>query len=317
MVRLNLDRIRAAIGKIDPIFLNTPQYECESLGRELGCRVTIKVETLNPIRCFKGRGVELAVSHVQNEGFRSVVCASAGNLGQALAYSCRKRGMAAIVTAAQAANRVKVQRMTELGADVRPVAGDIEDAKETAREISKDENAFLLEDSETLDTCEGAGTIGLELAESSQSFDVVFAALGAGALATGVGFPIKSLSPDTQVVCVQPAGAPAMTLSWRAKRVITTDSFDTIADGVAGRLPLPIVLDDLLQIADDAVLVSEQNITTGMRLLYEHTGLVTEPSAALGIAALLEDPARYRDQHIATVICGSNVALDDFARWTS
>jgi len=106
-----------------------------------------------------------------------------------------------------------------------------------------------------------------------------------------------------------------MTRSWHERRVITTESTDTIADGVAGRFPIPEVLDDLLTVADDAVLVHESSIIAGMRLLLEHTGLVVEPSAALGVAAVLEDRDRFAGRHVVTVICGSNVDLDAYHRW--
>jgi threonine dehydratase len=117
------------------------------------------------------------------------------------------------------------------------------------------------------------------------------------------------------VICIQPLGAPAMTHSWRQRRVITTDSTDTIADGVAGRRPIPAVLDDLLLVADDAVLVQEASIMAGMRMLLHHAGLVVEPSAALGIAAILEDRDRFAGRHVATIVCGSNVDLDAYHRW--
>jgi threonine dehydratase len=87
-----------------------------------------------------------------------------------------------------------------------------------------------------------------------------------------------------------------MTLSWRTGSVVQTDRADTIADGVAGRFPIPAVLDDLLVVADDVALVDENSIIAGMRMLYRHAGLVVEPSAALGIAAILEDPSRYSTQ---------------------
>src|SRR5712691_543892 len=166
-----------------------------------------------------------------------------------------------------------------------------------------------------IETCEGAATIGLELAEGASSFDTVLIALGGGAMATGVGYVLKALSPDVEVICVQPSGAPAMTRSWHERRVITTGSCDTIADGVAGRYPIPAVLDDLLKVADDAVLVGEASIVTGLRMLLERAGLVVEPSAALGIAAILEDRDRFAGRHVATIICGSNVDLDAYHRW--
>jgi threonine dehydratase len=316
VVRLALERIRAAMHHIPPVFRGTPQYECEQLGARLGCRITLKVECLNPIRCFKGRGTEVVLALLAGEdGKRSVICASAGNLGQALAYSGRRRGMPCTVVASAAANPLKLRRMHELGATVSLVDGDIEVARRTARDLAQRHGMFLVEDSENVDTCEGAGTIGLEIREAPEPFDAVLLAVGGGALVTGVGHVLKSLAPSTAVVGVQPQGAPAMTLSWRARRVVETETIDTIADGVAGRHPIPEVLDDLLAVADDMHLVAENSITTGMRLIYEHTGLVVEPSAALGIAAVLENRSRYQGTHVATVLCGGNVTPDDFRRW--
>jgi threonine dehydratase len=106
-----------------------------------------------------------------------------------------------------------------------------------------------------------------------------------------------------------------MALAWRQRQVIETDRIDTIADGVAGRCPIPEVLDDLLVVLDDTMLVGEDSIKHGMRLLYEHAGLVVEPSAALGIAAVLEEPERFAGRRVTTILCGSNVAPADFARW--
>jgi threonine dehydratase len=106
-----------------------------------------------------------------------------------------------------------------------------------------------------------------------------------------------------------------MTLSWRQRRVVTCGPTSTIADGVAGRRPIAAVLDDLLLVADDAVLVSEASIIAGMRMLLGHAGLVAEPSAALGIAAILEDRDRFAGRHVVTIVCGSNVDLDAYHRW--
>ena len=117
------------------------------------------------------------------------------------------------------------------------------------------------------------------------------------------------------MIGIQPLGAPAMALSWRQGAVVQTERIETIADGVAGRCPIPQVLDDLLVVLDDVVLVGEESIKAGMGALYEHAGLVVEPSAALGVAAILEDPERFAGRRVATVLCGSNVAPADFARW--
>ncbi|MEV0738759.1 pyridoxal-phosphate dependent enzyme [Streptomyces sp. NPDC050549] len=313
--RLDTARIRAARRVIDPMFLDTPLYRCEALEPALGCAVGIKLETANPVRSFKARGTELVASLLADKGERAVVCASAGNLGQALAWSGRGRGLDVTVVASRFATAAKLDRIRALGARLELVDGDHESARERAAAVARSEGIRLVEDSLDIETCEGAATIGLELVDTARPFDVVLIALGGGALATGVGHVLKDLAPGVEMICVQPLGAPALTLSWRARRVVTTDSADTIADGVAGRFPMPAVLDDLLLVADDAVLVREESIITGMRLLFDHAGLVVEPSAALGIAAILEDRDRFAGRHVVTVVCGGNVDADAYRRW--
>ncbi|MFA3837975.1 threonine ammonia-lyase [Streptomyces aureus] len=313
--RLDTARIRAARRVIDPIFLDTPLYRCEALEPALGCTVSIKLETANPVRSFKARGTEVVANLLADSGSRAAVCASAGNLGQALAWSGRGRGIDVTVVASRFATVTKLDRIRALGARLELVDGDHEMARERAAAIAQYDGIRLVEDSLDIETCEGAATIGLELMETAPAFDTVLIALGGGALATGVGHVVKTLAPEAEVICIQPLGAPAMTHSWRQRRVVTTDSTNTIADGVAGRYPIPAVLSDLLLVADDAVLVQESSIIAGMRLLLTHAGLVVEPSAALGIAAILEDPDRFAGRHVVTIVCGSNVDVDAYHRW--
>lgn len=314
--RLDTARIQAARRVIDPVFLDTPLYRCEPLGRNLGCAVSIKLETANPVGSFKARGTEVAASMLADNGSPAVVCASAGNLGQGLAWSGGSRGLDVTIVASRFAPAVKLDRIRALGARLELVDGDHETARTRAAVIERQDGIRLLEDSLDIETCEGAATIGLELVEAASSCDVVLIALGGGALATGVGHVLKAFAPDVEVITVQPAGAPAMTDSWRQRHVVTTDTTDTIADAVAGRCPIPAVLDDLLLVADDAVLVSEASILVGMRMLLDHAGLVVEPSAALGIAAILEDRDRFAGRHVVTIVCGSTVDMDAYRRWT-
>jgi threonine dehydratase len=280
-------------------------YRCDALGRQLGCTVSIKLETANPVRSFKARGTELVASLLTEQGRTAVVCASAGNLGQALSWSGVRRGLDVTVVASRRAPVTKLDRIRALGAELQLVDGDFELARERAASIAQRRGVRLVEDSLDVETCEGAATIGLELAGEDSTFDAVLIALGGGAMATGVGYVLKTLVPGVEVICVQPMGAPAMTRSWHERRVITTESTDTIADGVAGRYPIPEVLDDLLAVADDAVLVRESSIIAGVRMLLEQAGLVVEPSAALGVAAILEDRDRFAGRHVVTIICGA------------
>src|SRR5260370_11762653 len=283
--RLDINRIRSAIPRMAPVFQNTPQYTCPPLGEVLDCEPIVKLETANPVRCFKARGTETVMARLtDNPGPKSAVCASVGNLGLALAYSGQSRGISVTVVAGASANPYKLERIRALGATVRIVDGDFDDARRLARQMADSEGAFLVEDSENLDTCEGAGTIGLELIKDGGPVDAVLISLGGGAMATGVGYVFKCLAPTVEIVSVQPKGAPAMALSWRAKSVVETERIDTIADGVAGRCPIPTVLDDLLAVADHVPLVEEHSIIVGMGMLYRHAGLIGDPSAPLGVA---------------------------------
>ena len=316
MGRLDLGRIRDAAGVIDPVFLDTPQFECAPLSAALDCSVVLKVETLNPVRSFKGRGTETVMSNLVTDGrYTSVVCASAGNLGLALAYSGARRGFPVTVFAAETANPLKVERMRSAGATVHLAGTDIELPRVLAQEHAASTGSYLVEDSLDIGTCEGAATIALELVAAGGDLDAVLVALGGGALASGVGHVLHELSPGTELIAVQPVGAPAMALSWRSGAVVNTETIDTIADGVAGRHPIPEVLQDLLEVVDDVALVSDETVKAGMRHLFDWAGLVVEPSAALGVAAALEDRARFRGRRIATIICGSNVMGSDFQRW--
>ena len=211
--RLNTVRIQAARRMIDPVFLDTPLYRCEALEPGLGCTVSIKLETANPVRSFKARGTEVVASLLAGNGSRAVVCASAGNLGQALAWSGRGRGLDVTVVASRFAPAAKLDRIRALDARLELVDGDFDMARERAAALAR--------------------------------------------------------------------------------------------------------YDDLLLVADDAVLVQEASIIAGMRMLLDHAGLVVEPSAALGIAAILEDRDRFAGRHVVTIVCGSNVDLDAYHRWVS
>ena len=128
---------------------------------------------------------------------------------------------------------------------------------------------------------------------------------------------MKNRQSDAKIICVQPSNAPALTRSFLAGHVVESGPPNTIADGVAGRYTIPDVLVDLLEIADEALLVKEESIIEGMRLLYEQSGLIVEPAAALGVACILENQERFRGQCVATVLCGSNVSPEDFGNWVN
>jgi threonine dehydratase len=311
--RLSLARIEEATRVVDPVFLNTPQFVSEPLGERLGCELTVKVETLNPIRSFKGRGTDFLLHRAG--ATEPLVCASAGNFGQGLAYAARGRGVPLTVFAAETANPLKVARMRALGAEVRLEGADFDGAKAAARAFAERQGLRFVEDGREPEIAEGAGTIGLELSRLAGRLDAVLVPLGNGALLAGVGAWLKAHAPTVEVLGVCAASAPAMERSWRSGTLQVTESAETIADGIAVRLPVPEALADLRGRVDDVLLVDEGDMVRAMRLVFQEMGVVVEPAGVVGVAALLAHGARFAGRRVATVLCGGNLTPAQVARW--
>jgi len=313
--RLKLENIREAARLIDPVFLHTPQYYTGSLSRLLGTKILVKVETANPIRSFKGRGAEYLVSKLP-KGER-LLTASAGNFGQAMAYACGKREIDLAVYASVNANAFKLERMRMLGAAVVLYGEDFDEAKIEAKRVARATGVRMEEDGFDPETGEGAGTIGMELAEWKDQIDAVLLPVGNGALACGVGCYLKEVCPEIQVVAIQSEGAPAMLESWRQKKVLSFDTISTIADGIGVRIPIPECVRDMEGIIDDGIFVKDGSLIEAMRLAHEHLGIVLEPSGAAGLAAILENRDRFAGQTVAVVLCGGNLTPEQMKLWLS
>jgi peptide deformylase len=309
--RLSLQNIVRSAQVIAPEFLQSAQYDCEPLSQALGCRLTLKVETLNPIRSFKGRGASFLVHELVARGdTRPWVCASAGNWGQALAWACRAAGRPLVVYAAVNANPLKVQRMRGFGAEVRLEGQDFDAAKDAARAFAQRGGGLMLEDGLQPEISEGHGTLAMELLADARrrgtEFDQVAVPLGNGALLNGMARWIKAASPATQVLGVSARGAPAMAQSWQQQRIVETDRADTLADGIAVRVPIPEAVADMQGQIDDVLLIDDSHLERALQLVWQHAGLMLEPAGAVGVAALVAHPHRFAGRQVATVLCGSN-----------
>ncbi len=316
MTRIHVDQIRAACGVIDPVFLDSPQFNCEPLSDALGCTLTLKVECLNPIRSFKGRGAETYMQAVLSAGSKDpVVCASAGNFGQAIAYAGRRRGIPVIVYVAENANPLKIERMRALGAEVRLHGADFDAAKDESRRFADENGLRLAVDSLDVETAEGAGTMGLEIARLDPVPESIVIPLGNGAMINGIATALKDAAPGIGVIAVQAQKAPAMIESITSGNLVTTETADTIADGIGVRVPVPEALADMEGLVDGTALVREETMIDAMKLVHRHLGLVVEPSGVVGLSAILEDPDRFAGRHVATVLCGGNLTPEQVANW--
>jgi threonine dehydratase len=300
---VSVDHIREAVAAIDPVFLKSPQFVCE----RLGTNIVLKVETVNPIRSFKGRGTDYLMHRLGDEK-REIVCASAGNFGQGMAHACRKRGIRLTVFASESANPLKIERMRALGATVELVAGDFDDAKDAARR----HGGLFVEDGLLGPIAEGAGTIAVEL-DSAQPLDAVFVPLGNGALVNGVGTWLKHHSATT-VIAVCASGAQSMALSWQAHRPVSAPT-DTIADGIAVRVPVPDALRIMEQTVDDVMLVTDDEMRSAMRSLFYDAGLLVEPAGAAGVAAIAQRREEFSGKRVATILTGGNLTEEQIRDW--
>jgi len=311
--RLSLANIEEASRVIDPVFRNSPQIAFDTLSDILGAETVLTVETLNPIRSFRGRGPSYYVHQLTDK--TPLIAASAGNYGQGLAVAAKARGIPFTVFAAEKANPLKVERMRALGAEVVLGGTDFDAAKARARAHAEKNGYPFVEDGKEPAVSEGAGSMAVELLAWPDPFDAVLVALGNGALINGVGAWIKAHAPETEVIGVCATGAPSMQRSWQTGTVVTTEAVDTIADGIGVRVPVPEALDDMKDTVDDVVLVDDQTTLKAMRLLLLHTGLLIEPSGAVGVAAHLADPDRFCGKRVATILCGGNVTEEQFQAW--
>ncbi len=212
-------------------------------------------------------------------------------------YACRRRNAHLTVFAATSANPFKLQRMRALGADVRLVGEDFDAAKIAARRFATDAGKPFVEDGVATRLSEGAGSIAVELLAFPERFDTVLVSLGNGAILGGMARWLAAHAPGVEVIGVAPAGAPCMAHSFRQGQPVATDSVDTIADGMATRVPVVQALADLRGTVADVVLVDDMTMLRAMRLAHRHLGLVLEPSGAAGIRGIADISRTLRGPH--------------------
>jgi threonine dehydratase len=295
---LSLERIEASLAAIDPVFLNTPQFVSDGLSSVLGREVLVKVETLNPIGSFKGRGTSV-VAQKLDPGC-TWVCSTAGNFGQGVAYAARRSGATAHIFVAPEAPAAKVQRMQALGARVEVQ----EHPEAAAREYAAaSDDRFLVVDGLDPAIAEGAGTIGIELVTAGE-IDTAVIQLGDGALITGVAHWLKS-NGNVKVVGVCASGAPAMAQSFAERRVISNPGTGTIAGPIAISDPIPESFSRILELVDEVVMVDDDDMRAAMALIADTIGVLVEPAGAAGVAALSRHSNRLAGEHVAVLLTGA------------
>jgi threonine dehydratase len=305
--------IRAAAARIRGRVLRTPVRRSEWLSGVSGGGVHLKLEVVQTTGSYKIRGAFNAALRVR-EGAGvgeplSLVTASAGNHGRALAHAARDLGLPLTVFVAAGAPRAKVDAIRAAGADLRE-GGDYDEAERQAKAHASSGGGLFISPYSHPDVIAGAGTIGLELIEDLPSLDMVVVPMGGGGLVSGVGIAVKALSPATRVIGVEVSASSPFTKSLAAGRLVTIEVGPSLADGLTGNLdPDTITLDIVREVVDQIVVVDEEILRRALAGIVTHEQLMIEGAAAAGPAAILGGHLQLRG-NVAVILTGGNIDAD-------
>lgn len=294
-----------------PLGLPTP-LERAPEGLSAGRQLWLKLEDGNELGAFKWRGALPTMQRWRERGVSTVVTASTGNHGAAVAWAARRLGISAIVYAPGGASHEKILLIEGLNARIRLVGANLDESKEAARAFAQSQRLPFFEDGAELDQYEGYGRIAEEILDQSETAPgAIVVPVGNGALACGIGLVVKRRSPKTLVVGVVAREAPVMEASWRAGQPIVCDRMATFADGLAVRVAIPRAVQILKKVVDKMVLVSERAIAQAISD-FARADKRVEGAAAAGLAALPQVPAV--EGPVVLIVTGCNIDQDLWSR---
>ena len=318
----SVDAIRANRARLGDLVLTTPvrQLVDDVVSAAVGATTTVwmKEELFQRTGSFKPRGALSVMLELSADALaRGVTGVSAGNHAISLGYSAKKLGSTAHVVMPKTANAFRVQFCRELGAEVELV-DDVHTAFARVREIESEQGRTFVHPYEGPRTALGTASVGMEFVDQMQAvgthLDAVIVATGGGGLSAGVSCAVKQMSPDTKVFVVEPEGADTMRRSFDAGSVQAIDAVHTIADSLGAPRCEPYSFALNHQFVDDVVLVSDDEIRAGMRLLFRSAKLVVEPAGAAALAALMYPLRQTLDgKRVGIIVCGGNIDAASYA----
>ncbi len=308
---VNLAQIRRAAERIAPYVQRTPLLASELINREAGADLLFKCENLQKAGAFKARGAHNAVLALgPADRARGVATHSSGNHGAALALAARRTGIAATIVMPENAPAVKVAAVRNYGGEVCFCEATLAAREAMLQAVCERSGATFIPPYDHPEVIAGQGTTVLEIAGALENPpDFLVAPVGGGGLLAGCAVASRALLPGTQVIGAEPAGADDARRSFLAGQWLPQLAPDTLADGLRtslGRLNFDIIRRDV----DDILCAGDELIVAAMRLVWTRMKLVIEPSAAVGLAVVLANPARFAGRRAVIVLSGGNVDLD-------
>ena len=306
-----LENITKAKINLNDVILQTPLQKNLNLSDEFQANILLKREDLQIVRSYKLRGAFNKIAHLSAEELKNgVVCASAGNHAQGVAYSCRKLEIKGKIYMPSTTPKQKIKQVKMFGKEFVEIilTGDTyDDAHISALEDSKKTGMAFIHPFDDQQIIEGQATVGLEILEDiKEQIDFVFIPIGGGGLAAGVGAYFKQISPQTKIIGVEPAGAPSMQKSFEAGKVVELQNIDKFVDGAAVQKVGEITFEICKQVVDDIITVPEGKICTKILELYNQDAIVIEPAGALSIAALDFYREEIKGKNVVCIVSGSN-----------
>ena len=296
---------------LNEILNSTPLAENLNLSEQFEANVMLKREDLQMVRSYKIRGAYNKIkSLTEEQRSKGIVCASAGNHAQGVAYSCQKLGIYGKIYMPVTTPRQKIKQVQMFGKQFVEIVltGDTYDAAsaEATKDCTQNGKTFIHPFNDPL-IIEGQATVALEIIQDSiYPIDYLFIPIGGGGLAAGVGSYFKQLSPNTKIIGVEPAGAPSMKASLERGEVVELEEIDKFVDGAAVKRVGDIPFEICKKVINDIVLVPEGHICTKILDLYNRDAIVVEPAGALSIAALDYYADEIKGKNVVCVVSGSN-----------
>jgi len=303
--------------RIAPYLEPTPLVEVPGLERITDGRVFLKLECLLPTRAFKVRGGVNLVRKESSDGTlpsSGLVAASTGNHGQSIAYAARRFGVPAMIFAPQGANPVKVEAMRSLGARVRLVGRDFDEAREASEAFAEEQGARYVHSMEEPLLIAGVGTAYLEVLLALPEVDVLIVPVGGGSGLSGAGVVARALKPSVRVLGVQAEGAPAVYRSFRSGHPETTQDARTAAEGLATRVAFRYPLEIIRRCVDDIILVSDGDMRDAQDHLVNMARVVPELAGAASTAAALKMAGTLGGKTVVLTVSGANASAEELRR---
>jgi threonine dehydratase len=310
----DLDMLDAAAALVRRIVPPTPQYCWPLLSRRVGAELWVKHENHTPTGAFKIRGGLVYIDEIRRArpDLRGVVTATTGNHGQSIALAATRLGIEATIVAPHGNSVEKNQAMAAFGAHLIEAGHDFQAAYEYALDLAEREKLHFVQSYHTL-LVRGVASYGLELFRAVPDLDVVYVPIGLGSGISGVIAAREALGMTADIVGVVAERAPTYALSFAAGKPVSTNSADTMAGGLAVRVPNPEALEIILHRAARIVTVSEAEIRRAMRILLSDTHNVAEGAGAAPLAAALQERDRLAGKRVAVIQSGGNIDRALFA----